>query len=247
MKARKKVSSGWLVAIGLLSVTTLCLVSWAQTTQRTDASPGLLLSDTFAGKQAGWMAFGSDGAIRLTSDAAHVKTGKPALAFDYKIAPNQIVAAVLPVETGSLARMTQLKFWLKTDSSTAVAIILSEKKPEGGNYHAIVWSPKDTWQQIELTPEDFAPSEGPNGPRDPDGKLDLDQIEGVGVIDLGEMFVDLSGKPECPSSSSKPRARTLFTLTIFRHSPNLRWPALPRPPQAWLSTTFTGRIWVGLR
>lgn len=198
MKARTRVWIGWLLAISLLSVTTLCLASLARTVQQPGASQGLLLSDTFAGKQAGWMAFGTGGEIRLTPDAAHIKTGKPALAFDYKIAPNQFVAAVLPVGTGSLARMTKLKFWLKTDSSTAVGVILSEKKPEGGNYAAIVWSPKDTWQQIELTPEDFAPSEGPNDPKDPDGKLDLDQIEGVGVIDLGEMFVNLSGKPELP-------------------------------------------------
>jgi hypothetical protein len=198
MKIQNKVSMGWLAAISLLSVTTLCVASLATTAQRTGASQGLLPSDTFAVKQSGWMALGTGGAIRLTLDAAHVKTGKPALAFDYKVAPNQFVAAVLPVGTGSLARMTQLKFWLKTDSSTAVGVILSEKKPEGGNYNAIVWSPKDTWQQIELTPEDFAPSEGPSDPKDPDGKLDLDQIEGVGIIDLGEMFVNLSGKPELP-------------------------------------------------
>lgn len=195
---------------GLLSVTALCVAGLAQTTQHAEGSR-VLLSDTFSTKPAGWMAFGSSGEVRLTPDAAHIKTGKPALAFDYKIAPNQFVAAVLPVTSGSLARMTQLKFWLKTDSSTAVGVILSEKKPEGGNYSAVVWSSKDTWQQIELTPEDFAPSERPNDPKDADGKLDLDQIEGIGVIDLGELFINLSGRPELPIAvEASPGAHTLY-------------------------------------
>jgi len=197
--------------VGFLAAAALGLMGLAQTSQRPNASQGPLLSDTFAGKQPGWMVFGSGGEIRLTPDAARSKSGKPALAFDYKLAPNQFVAAVLPVQVGSLARMTQLTFWLKADSSTAVAVILSEKKPDGGNYNAIVWSPKDTWQQIALTPEDFGPSEGPNDPKDPDGKLDLDQIEGVGIIDLGQMFVNLSGKPEVPIAvDASPGAHTLY-------------------------------------
>ena len=221
-----------------------CAMTWAQTAQHSE-SPRVLLSDTFASKQPAWMAFGSSGEVRLTPEAAHAKTGKPALAFNYKIAPNQLVAAVLPVEYGSLAKMTRLKFWLKTDSSTGIAILLSEKKPEGGNYGAVIWSPKDTWQQIELTPGDFAVSEGPTDPKDPDNKLDLDEIEGIGVIDLGQMFVNFAGKPDLPlvvdvspgahtfcldelqalaesPAASPAKADTVITIDDF-HRPQLGW------------------------
>ena len=166
--------------------------------ERPNAPNRSLLEQTYEKTDFGWTALGANAQVRLTSEAARVKTGKAALALDYTIVPKQFGAAVLPVIDGSLARMKSLRFWLKTDSATPVAVILSEKKPGGGNYAAAVWSPKDTWQQIELTPDDFALNEGPNDPKDPDGKLDLDQIEGVGILDLGQLFAALNENPNSP-------------------------------------------------
>ncbi len=79
--------------------------------------------------------------------------------------------------------MKALRFWLKTDHATPVAVLLSETKP-GGDYTAVVWSPGNVWQEVELTPEDFSLNDGPNDPKDEDGKLDLDKIQGLGVMDL---------------------------------------------------------------
>ena len=145
-----------------------------------------------------WTAFGADAQVRLTPEAARTRNGDPALVLEYKVAPKQFGAAVMPVPQGALTSMRSLRFWLKTDSSTAVAVLLSEHKPDGGNYTAVVWSPKDTWQKIELTPADFRLSDGPNDPKDSDGKLDTDQIEGVGILDLAPMFAAMGDNPNFP-------------------------------------------------
>jgi hypothetical protein len=76
---------------------------------------------------------------------------------------------------------------MKTDAPTALGVIMNEKKP-GGNYTATIWSTGNTWQQVELTPADFHLGEAPNDPPDPDGKLDLDQVQGIGLLDLSQIL-----------------------------------------------------------
>ena len=126
-----------------------------------------------------WLAFGQGATLH--------KTG-PGVSLEYKIAPGQLGMAVLTNQEGKLAGMTHLQFRLRTDVSTVVAVMLSEKKPGGGDYSVAFWSPKDQWQDIDLTPTDFSLNDGPKDPKDPDGRLDLDQVQNVMVTDLGQMF-----------------------------------------------------------
>ena len=95
-----------------------------------------ILKHTFENGDSGWIHVGPNGAVRVTSDPANVKNGKSALEFDYEITGTGITLAALPLGTTSLAGMRALRFWLKTDSSTGIAVVLSEKTPGGGNYSA---------------------------------------------------------------------------------------------------------------
>jgi hypothetical protein len=128
-----------------------------------------------------WMAMGNGGSIGSAPDRA--------TEFRYELGKKGISAAVLPAGD-SMATMKSLRFRTKTDHDTTVAVVLSERKPGGGNYTALFWAPANQWQQIELTPADFAVSDGPNDPVDADGKLDLDQVEGVAVFDLANLLAD---------------------------------------------------------
>jgi hypothetical protein len=47
---------------------------------------------------------------------------------------------------------------------------------------------------VELTPEDFVLAQNANDPKDPDGKLDLDQVEAIGVIDVSQILSGALGK-----------------------------------------------------
>ncbi len=140
------------------------------------------LRQTFEKGEEGWVAYGPGAQVRITHEPANVKEGSGALELDYKVVPNQFGSAVLLVGDGSLQKMARLRFWLKTDVATAVAVVLSEKKPDGGDYAAWFWSPKDRWQLIDFTGADFALNEGPGDAKDPNGKLDLDRYRAWGSL-----------------------------------------------------------------
>jgi hypothetical protein len=149
----------------------------------------ILLRQTFDTDTAGWLAIGQGGGVR-------VENGR--LAFSYEVKAKQFALAVLPAPPG-LGRLRRLRFRIKTDHATALAVLLSEKKPGGGNYTATFWAPAETWQQVELTPADFSVSDGPNDPVDADGRLDLDAVEGIGLTDLAQFFLAQADNPDFPA------------------------------------------------
>jgi hypothetical protein len=129
-----------------------------------------------------WTYIGEGGAVAAE--------GKSGLTFKYVLGAKTFSAAVLPA-SGKLDHMQRIRFRVKADHDTAVAVLLSEHKPGGGDYSAWFWAPANQWQQIELSPGDFAVNDGPKDAVDPDGKLDLDQVEGIGILDLAHFFNQL--------------------------------------------------------
>ncbi|MDQ2899866.1 MAG: hypothetical protein M3Y07_08705 [Acidobacteriota bacterium] len=160
------------------------------------ASP--ILHQDFENGESGWVTMGGAATLRVTHDPANVKTGKSALEFEYTAEPKRFGVALLPLTDVSIANMKTIRFWLKTDSATAIAVILSEKAPGGGRYSAIAWSPKERWQQIELTPADFSLTDEANDPKDSNGKLDLDRLQAVGIVDVSQMFSAAQPNPDFP-------------------------------------------------
>jgi len=154
----------------------------------------VLVRQDFETDAAAFSALGAGNSVRVTHVPGQTHAGNGALAFTYEVKRGQLAAAVTPASP-AMARMQRLRFWIKTDRDTPAAVLLSEVKPGGGNYIAWFWSPANTWQQIEMTPADFVLSDGPQDPKDPDGKLDLDQLQGVGILDLGSFF------PAVPSNA----------------------------------------------
>jgi hypothetical protein len=155
-----------------------------------------ILHSTFDSGLGGWMGMGESGSVRVTRDAADMREGKPSLAFDYEIGQRKFAAAVLPVEPAALTGMDQIHFWVRTDFPTSVVVTLSEKG--GGNYTALVWSPGNIWQEVRIEPRDFSLGDRLNDPPDPDGKLDVEQVQGIGVTDLAQMFGSALRKPSMP-------------------------------------------------
>jgi hypothetical protein len=153
-----------------------------------------IIHDDFEQNEAGWIGFGSDSArVRITHDAAQVKNGKGALEFDYESSSTKPAVAILPVtESMGMQKMQSIGLWMMAESATAAAISLIEK--QGGRYVAIFWLAPHSWQRVELTPEDFVLAQNATDPKDPDGKLDLDQIEAVGVIDVSQILNGALGK-----------------------------------------------------
>ena len=84
--------------------------------------------------------------------------------------------------------MRRIRFWVKADHDTSLGILLTEKKPGGGNYAATVWAAKNVWQRGEVALSDFIANDGPGDPINSDGKLDPDQVEAVGLLDLSAII-----------------------------------------------------------
>jgi hypothetical protein len=156
-----------------------------------EKSETILWQDTFEADAGTWSALGPNGKASVTTDAALVKNGKGALAFAYVVGGKKeagkdsavpIDVLYRPTPNGELAKMRSLRFWIRGDEDTPVAVTLSEK--EGGRYMTLFWLPKNVWQQVTLAPGDFWLTDDKNDPKDPDNRLDLDQVDSVSLISL---------------------------------------------------------------
>jgi hypothetical protein len=153
---------------------------------------------------AGWMALGEDSQLQASADG---------MTYTYDVGAKKFSGAVLSAPP-DFARMRSVRFSLKSDHDTAMAVLLTEKKPGGGNYAAWFWAPANVRQQIELTPTDFTVTDGLGDPVDADGKLDLDQVEGIGIVDLAQFQLARPRTADTPATPVSARRHT-FTIADF--------------------------------
>jgi hypothetical protein len=166
---------------------------------------------TFESGDEGWVPYGRNARLEVVRDAAEVKNGKAALALRYTYQQNEFASAILPLEAGEIGQLTHMRFWIRSDQSTAVAVVFSEKQPGGGYYSTWFWCPAKTWQHVDLTPDDFSPVRGPTYPVDADARLDVDQVIAIGVSDLGQAFQGLGTGASYPLVTAlHPGAQTLL-------------------------------------
>jgi hypothetical protein len=147
---------------------------------------GLPIRQTFLTSSDGWMAMGDGAKVSPVENPLKVNSAAGALQMDYKIDKTTISAFLLQVAPGALTNAKSFHFMMRSDYAETVLVGMDEVG--GGHYLATVSLPKDKWQAVELTPADFVLSDGPNDPKDPDNKLDLDKVEHIGIIDAGTFF-----------------------------------------------------------
>ena len=197
----------------------LCLLLLGAMAAMAQPEAAILPRQDFAADTSGWMAMGQGGSLAANHGA---------LEFRYEVKPKQFAMAVLPAPPG-VARLKRLRFRAKADHDTSVAVLLTEKKPGGGNYIATFWAAAGAWQQIELTPADFAATDGANDPVDADGKLDLDQVEGIGVIDIAQFIASQPDNSDFPVIIARDTGAHTLLLSDFEL---LAGDAAPRPALA---------------
>jgi hypothetical protein len=154
-----------------------------------------LLASTFEKDAGDWQIFSPAGAvtgkISITHEAAHVKEGKGALQFDYTIKKGDLSALALRVPLEAITKMKSLHFWVQADHATSLLLMFNEKG--GGHYQVPIAVTPNTWQEVAVAPSDLMLSEDAGSPPDPDGKLDLDQIENIGLVDIDAFLVEMAG------------------------------------------------------
>ncbi|HLK69658.1 MAG TPA: hypothetical protein VKU19_39785 [Bryobacteraceae bacterium] len=165
----------------------------------------VLLHHNFESNTNGWTTLGPNGTLRVVNHA---------LALNYEFRPKQLAIAVLPA-TPAFASLQRIRFRAKSDYDTAVGVLLSERPP-GGRYLAWFWAPANIWQEIELTPSDFAVTDGPGDPVDADGKLDTDSLQGIGILDLAQFFAGVGADSEFPVAITQPSGSHTLLMEDFQ-------------------------------
>jgi len=194
-----------------------------------DAEKKMSISD-FEGDAAEWsgLALGEGGVnpdgdskIAITRDAASVKSGKGALSWSYEIAPKtiRVLALQRPLD---LTGMKSLRLWVKCSHATSIIVGLGD--PSGASYQANAHCPAGAWQEIAVNLDELTVDEPA---KDPNGKLDLDQVVSMTILDIGgfvAMFLpDIKGARtmmiEAIGFSSKPVVATTGAAQITRVVP----------------------------
>lgn len=137
-----------------------------------------------------WQAVGtalSAATIAHTTDPANIHTGKGTLQYDYKISPDEKSGAIVPLRITALAKMKMLRLWVKPDHNTSIVIVLQERG--GGRYATFGYVKGGQWNEVALAQEDFILSTGVDDPKDPDGKLDLEQVESLAIADYSQWLI----------------------------------------------------------
>jgi hypothetical protein len=172
---------------GLMAAVGVAAVSHAQVPAGSAGPPiGLPIRQTFHVSDEGWVAMGDGAKISVATDLVKLNSVNGALKLDYSIGPGKMGLFALPVADGALTGAQSFHFAVRSDYSTNM--ILGMQENGGGRYMATFFVPANKWQIVELSPSDFALADGPADPKDPDGKLDLDLVQGLGVADAGALW-----------------------------------------------------------
>ena len=170
-----------------VSLALLAAAAHGQTPEGTTPPPtGLPIRQTFLTSADGWVTMGNGAKVGVVPDPIKINSAGGALRLDYTVAPGQMGVFALPLGDGALTRAKAFRFEVRADAGTNLVFGMQEQ--DGGRYMATFYVPKGKWQQVELTPADFLLSDGANDPKDPDGKLDLDQVQGIGLTDAAQLW-----------------------------------------------------------
>jgi hypothetical protein len=158
----------WTV-VGLLALTSAL---WAQT-------PKSVIG--FETPQHGWLVLpGAGGKVELTENPNDVKSGKRALRYTYTAAAGKL-NAIIYLEPELWAQ--GFRFWVKADRPALFALSLQEQG--GERWVAPFWVSGNEWQRVTIALADFTLAEDT---KPVNNKLDMDTVEGLGLIDVSALF-----------------------------------------------------------
>ncbi len=140
-----------------------------------------LYRERFDSDAGGWINPEKTGPQPVSQRAVAHEGG--ALESSYEVSatskPHVIVVPGVPSLRGARA----FRFWLRTDAASMMALLVQEKS--GARYATAFSSQAARWQEVEVSPDRLRLSDDST---DPNGVLDLDQIEAFGLVDLCGAF-----------------------------------------------------------
>lgn len=140
----------------------------------------------FEGGQTIFSTLGEAAKLSLDTERANVKAGRASLRFDYTVEPNKMNALLKTGQAGEAARIKSFRFWVKSDYATNLVLMLQEQ--DSGRWLSLFHAPKNQWQRVELSLDDFELSANADDPKDNNGKLDMELVTAAAVADFKQIF-----------------------------------------------------------
>ena len=125
--------------------------------------------------------FGADPAATVSSSKDLAKIGQGALAYGFKVEPGAMHA--LSVDAKAPQGSQAVSLWARSANRTALTMVVREA--DGSSYELPFYVPAQEWVQVSSNLSDFRPS---GDSTDENGKLDVDQIVNLTVIDMANLL-----------------------------------------------------------
>ncbi|RYX82415.1 hypothetical protein EON83_19575 [bacterium] len=173
--------------------------------------PEPLWEQNFENDGGTWIAMGETAKTSIERIPDNVKEGAGSLRFDYQIANGEGNILISPLAPRSLDTLATMSFWIKCNQNASFIFALQEQG--GGRFGTAFSVIKDQWQKVIITPEELSLQIGKNDPKDADGKLNTEKIEGVALVDFGQFFAQMATNAQNPLAKAldfKAGTRTVF-------------------------------------
>ncbi|MBM3496784.1 MAG: hypothetical protein FJX72_21055, partial [Armatimonadetes bacterium] len=185
---------------------------WAAFCTLAAAAPALgqqvLLTESFDTDNGQWTTMGGAGKVTVVKDATQAKVGTGALRYDYTVRKGEPTFLLHPITSPPPESVKGFRFWVKTDAPTWLALILQERG--GPRYTAAFQTLGGAYQQVEIGLGDFGPGLDKDDPKDPNNKLDIAEVEGLGFLDMAVMLAEDGSGQLLKLIGLKDGARTLW-------------------------------------
>lgn len=146
----------------------------------------LPLSD-FESSLDGWVVLGQQGSVSRVTDKGLARRGQGALAYRYEVAEGAVQVLLSPLQGASLAGAQFLVLSVKPSELSTVLLSLEEQG--GGRWTAPAVVLPGTWNDLKIPLASFVLAQGADDPVDPNGRLDLERVRQISVLDAAAMLV----------------------------------------------------------
>jgi hypothetical protein len=114
--------------------------------------------------------------LSVTHEPENVRSGEGALQFEYTAERGMFKPLVLGQV--DLREAQSLRFWVKASHAIPLALVVTERG--GPSYGLLVMLSENAWQHVQVNLADLGPADGQP---DANGKLDLDEVNGIALFD----------------------------------------------------------------
>jgi hypothetical protein len=177
----------------------------------------------------GWLLLDQQATLKISRDPGRVFAGEASLHFSFAPrlkdpAQPEDHPGALGVPLSAVGGAQVVRLALYSQSAGPLVVILREQNEAVYTYMCYLQA--DRWHQLELPLADFIPGEDS---RDDNGRLDADQIAGLGLLDVTAGLMDLAAQGGFPFYVTAVSRRELWVdeVEFLARPPRTMQPAQP--------------------